>query len=31
MINKEKNIMLYIEDILESIDKIEEYIGEIKE
>lgn len=23
--------MLYIEDILESIDKIEEYIGEIKE
>lgn len=30
MINKEKNIMLYIEDILESIDKIEEYIGEIK-
>jgi len=23
--------MLYIEDILESIDKIEEYIGKIKE
>ena len=23
--------MLYIEDILESVDKIEEYIGEIKE
>jgi len=31
MIKKEKNIMLYIEDILESVDKIEEYIGEIKE
>lgn len=31
MVKKEKNISLYIEDILESIGKVEEYIGEIKE
>lgn len=31
MIKKEKSITLYIEDILESIDKIEEYISENKE
>lgn len=31
MIKKEKSITPYIEDILESIDKIEEYVSEIKE